>query len=589
MAADDDEEDGSSGASPPSSADAGGPATYDDGQGPVRLYGQRPTGNPDANLPAGAVGSTPPSSPALDSMVISPQKLEAARQRLAAIQQAKTASDSAQSDEMSKRIDSDRARLESKYNAIGTDLPQAWDSDKKTAEHYTDPVSAFGSVGSVFAMLASSFAGLPMEASLNAGAAAINAIHNGDEKAYQREFDTWKANTDLAIKRHDIERQSYNDALTLMNSNINAGRTKMELAATKFGDQKVQALLDNGMDKELTDLFTSRNKAAYELEMARDKWEHQHEQTMALKNDPDWQSNDVERKLMAAQRNQQMYAPNGASAAKLSTVQQLQRSWDREHPGASYDDRSKAFVGIEQQVAEAQNAGGGGSKSNTDLTEDRQRAAMIAKVRDEKVAGGMSYEQAVQEARTAADKAYPPKMTSAQQGKYQDRVFMADQTLPIIDKQLGRLQKYFAVAGAGGFVTRGAERVGNILGSDEVGRQEFAKDTELMRLNASRMLTASQGRPLAAEAARINAIIKGINLGDTAAATAAALRDYKKFVEDFKADAAGRLGGAGGANPEGTGASGGAKSSGAGQSWRSRAIPLSPGPRSDAGSEEAYG
>jgi hypothetical protein len=47
-------------------------------------------------------------------------------------------------------------------------------------------------VGSVFAMLASSFAGLPMEASLNAGAAAINAIHKGDEESYKREFETWQ-------------------------------------------------------------------------------------------------------------------------------------------------------------------------------------------------------------------------------------------------------------------------------------------------------------------------------------------------------------------------------------------------------------
>jgi hypothetical protein len=589
MAADD-EEDGPSGAPPTAPAGAGA-ATYDDGRGPVRMYGQRPTGNPDANLPAGAVGApeTLP-APSLDNMVVSPRQLEATRQRLLAIQQAKTANDAEQASQMTAQIDKDRARLNAKYDAIGTDLPQAWDANKKSAEHYTDPVTAFGSVGSVFAMLASSFAGLPMEASLNAGAAAINAIHQGDEKAYQREFDTWKANTDLAIKRHDIERQSYNDALTLMNSNINAGRTKMELAATQFGDEKVQALLENGMDKELDDLFISRNKAAIELAITRDKWEKEHEQTLALKNDPDWQSNDVDRKLAAVQRNQQLYAPNGAATVKLNTVQQLQRSWDKEHPGASYADRAAAFIDIEKQVADAQNAGMAGSKASTDLTEDRQRAAYIAKVRDDKVAEGMPYEQAVQEARTAADKAYPPKMTSTQAGRYQDRVFIADQTLQTVDKQLERLEHYVGIAGAPGYVTRAGEKIGNILGKTDVERQEFAKDIDLLRLNAARMLTLSQGRPLAAEASRINNIIKGINLGDTAAATAAALRDYQKFVTDFKNDASGRLGGVGGANPESIGATGSApKSTGTPRWQQAPIVKPAAGPRAEAESEEAYG
>ncbi len=85
-------------------------------------------------------------------MVVSPQQLEATRQRLVAIQQAKTANAAAQAGAMTAQLDKDRARLNAKYDAIGTDLPQAWDANKKSAEHYTDPVTAFGSVGSVFAM-----------------------------------------------------------------------------------------------------------------------------------------------------------------------------------------------------------------------------------------------------------------------------------------------------------------------------------------------------------------------------------------------------------------------------------------------------
>jgi hypothetical protein len=134
----------------------------------------------------------------------------------------------------------------------------------------------------------------------------------------------------------------------------------------------------------------------------------------------------------------------------------------------------------------------------------------------------------------------------------------------VIDKNLKRLQNYVGIAGAAGYGTRLAEKVGNVFGNDEVGRQEFAKDVELMRLNASRILTLSQGRPLATDAAKVNNIIKGISIGDVNKSTIAALRDYRELVQKFKEDSASRLqgGGAGmgGSNPEGIGAkpSGGA-------------------------------
>jgi hypothetical protein len=171
MAAEDDEED--------SSTPAAAPAATDSASAPA----------PSSPVTTGGVSSTTLPTPSLDGLVVTPQQMERTRQQLLQIQQAKTANDAVAASEMSARIDRDRQRLESKYNAVGTDLPNAWDSQAKSAEHNTDPVQAFGSIGSVFAMLASSFAGLPMEAGLNAGAAAINAVHAGDEKAYNREYE----------------------------------------------------------------------------------------------------------------------------------------------------------------------------------------------------------------------------------------------------------------------------------------------------------------------------------------------------------------------------------------------------------------
>lgn len=555
-------------------------------------------GGAPASTPAAAptdVSSSaraPVPGPDFTSMVKAPGDTAELQGKLAEIQRGKSAANAANADETIKRLGTDRARMEAAYKASATmpeELQSGWDAKTKMAEHSTDPVTAFGSVGSVFAMLASSFAGLPMEHALNAGAAAISAVHAGDEKAYQKEYESWKANTDLAVKRHEIQHQAYNDATNLMNSNINAGRTKMELAATRFGDQKAQALLDAGMDKELFELIHSRNKAALDMQSQWDQVQLQHEKVQDLRSREGY--NDPARRGAVVQQWNQDWAAGGRQSLKYDFAKDYIDQQKKANPNYTPDDLAK--WGKEAANAQEADDTKGAKGANTDLTEDRQKAALIAKLRDEKVAAGTPVLQATQEAKQEAEKAYPPKMTSAQQGKYQDRAFMADQTLQTIEKQLDRLQKYVGITGTAGYVSRAGEKVANIAGSTAVERQEFAKDIELMRLNASRMLTLSQGRPLAAEAARINAIIKGNSFGDLNAPTIAALRDYEKFVQDFKKDAESRL--SGGANPEGGGTNGAGGTGGASGATKSKKAPwlndpvVGPGDRSEVESGISYG
>ena len=167
----------------------------------------------------------------------------------------------------------DQARAEAAYKkSAGADLSaiKPWDAQQAGKDYHTDPLEAFGSLGSVFAIFASAFTHQPMENALLGSAAAMGAIKNGDDVAYDRAYTAWKDNTQLALKNHQIQHETYQDAIQLMNTNMGAGRVKMQVDAARFGDKQALFLLENGMDKELIELQQSRMKSAATL---AEKWQ----------------------------------------------------------------------------------------------------------------------------------------------------------------------------------------------------------------------------------------------------------------------------------------------------------------------------
>jgi hypothetical protein len=86
----------------------------------------------------------------------------------------------------------------------------------------------------------------------------MNAVREGNDKEFTRAYDAWKQNNDLTVKRHNIQQHSYDNAIRLMDSDLNLGRAKLQMEAARFGDQKTLWLLENGMDKEVIELQQKR-------------------------------------------------------------------------------------------------------------------------------------------------------------------------------------------------------------------------------------------------------------------------------------------------------------------------------------------
>ena len=127
-------------------------------------------------------------------------------------------------------------------------------------------------------------------------------------------------------------------------------------------------------------------------------------------------------------------------------------------------------------------------------------------------------------------------MTPHDRSVTQRDVVQYDQAKDAIHSAIKTLETYQFSAGLAGRVTRGAERVENIFGSNQTARDQFMRDIQFLRANAGKLLFDRGGRPLAADSDRINDIIGGISLGDTTANSIESLKTVLKRLEELQSN-----------------------------------------------------
>jgi len=99
-----------------------------------------------------------------------------------------------------------------------------------------DPARAFGSWASVLGILAGALTRQPLTAALNASGQAMKAIRSNDIAAYEDAKQTWKENTDIAIKNAEWSYKQYQAGLDLMKTDYDAGAAHIKTTAALIGD-----------------------------------------------------------------------------------------------------------------------------------------------------------------------------------------------------------------------------------------------------------------------------------------------------------------------------------------------------------------
>ena len=227
-----------------------------------------------------------------------------------------------------------RERMERMVSAEGTtaDDLKPWNAEQELAEHKTDLWSQFGSPGFIISMLASAFTAQPMNTALTAGAAAMNAINQGDMNAYNKAFDVWKENTNLTLKRLGLEHERFADIDKLRTTDMAAWRTKVELLMRQFGDERKLMLLQNGMDPELDQAFEGQWKAEEGLASAKEALEKNHLRTLITNADPRFKSGDPAQMAAAIQDAEDTVT---GATEKMTPVQLYMHKFMQENPRAT--------------------------------------------------------------------------------------------------------------------------------------------------------------------------------------------------------------------------------------------------------------
>src|SRR6266851_9105181 len=491
----------------------------------------------------------------------------------------KVQSDTKLSAESDAQQAKDRTRREQAFAQEGVaaaELPRPWDAEKEHKRWESDPIEGFGSAGGLFAMVASAFTKAPMENAINGMAGAINSIKEGNEKSYERAYDAFKTNVKLADQRFKTQHELYSDALSLGTADAAASDAKLRNAATKFGDSQMLMLAEHGMIKEVYELQTARAQAHEQMMKAADTTDlHavQKAAVNAIKQNPPNTGDPVQDKLELAARIQNVFDGGGkyggAEQAAVGKYMQahmkdsadviadglaeIHQKFSVKAPNIeAYQDAKQAYRdannGAEPPPDEnakmlqmygltLQRGGAGGTSQSSQARKTRGIEEIIEKHRKE------GKEIGIAEAEREYNKTV---QIPSSHDVHQDDVAVqkAERMETAMDEMDQFLLKHKAITGIGGTLTRPAEAISNILGSNETDRKQFQRvATELKEWGQS-VVNDRTGRPLSSEAKDASVIFAGLNPGDTSANTIRAITELrpliKKIKEQIKARGQGR-------------------------------------------------
>lgn len=473
-----------------------------------------------------------------------------------------------ESDEQQRRDRAVRNHAFQMEGVAASELPKPWDAEKEHKKWETNPIEGFGSAGGLFAMVASAFTHAPMENAINGMAGALNSIKEGNEAGYNRSFDAFKTNVQLADHRFKMQHELYSDALSLGTADMAASNAKLHNAAVKFGDQQMLLLAEHGMIKEIYELQESRARSHEQMIKSADAIDLHSVQKAAvdsIKNNPPNTGDPVRDKMMLAAQIQRIYDGGGkygsaeqeavgafmqknfqkspqeladglaeihqsfsTKAPNIQGYQEARQAWIEGHPGEQIPADEDAKLLQQFGLSHAPRGGSGGGSSQS--TQARKTRA-IEEIQKQHADAGKPV--TIAEAEHEYNKTV--QVPTAHDVHQDDAQFQkAERMETAMDEMEQLLLKHRMITGIGGTLSRPVEALGNLLGSNETDRKQFQRvATELKEWGQS-VVNDRTGRPLSSEAKDAAVIFAGLNPGDTGANTIRAITELRPVIARIK-------------------------------------------------------
>jgi hypothetical protein len=428
-----------------------------------------------------------------------------------------------------------RARDAMSYDLAS--VPPKWDADAEQKARMSGPFESFGSIGSIFGIMASMFTKQPMTSALNASAAAMNAIKQRDTEGYRNAYQAWKDNTELAIKRFDLEKQIAEETNKLFDTDVNKWAEKKAGDAARFNNKWKQVYIDNGLWGELLDVEHQSYGVKDMMQKQKDavdKWHRDFELYQ-----------EIGKGLDVADQAMLQVALAKDDKPAIEFLNRVSRYYsDNEGVRMPGEERNKQWAETHAPASTTKILSGTTSGATTG-------AGFRVELAKEKIAAENARREAegrppltVDEKEKIERESRKTPLSEAAEAKIEEKIDAYTESMRKIDASLSKLNKYIGVAGAAGYATRLEERLGNIIGHSYTDRQQFARDIEYIRAQAKKLLLdESAGRNLKEDAQRIDTIVGGISMGDTGKSAMRSLQEVKEIYERLQRNEKARLGG----------------------------------------------
>jgi hypothetical protein len=475
----------------------------------------------------------------------------------------------AESDEQQARDRAVRNQAFQLEGVAASEIPKPWDADKEHKKWETNPIEGFGSMGGLFAMVASAFTKTPMENAINGMAGAINSIKDGNEQGYQRAYDAFKTNVKLADQRFKTQHELYTDALGLSSVDMAASDAKLRNAAVRFGDQHILMLAEHGMIKEIYELQEARAKAHEQMMQsakATDLYAVQKAAVDAVKKGFEPTGDPMRDKMLIAAQVQRIYDGGGKyGTAEQETVNafmknNMSKTWQEIADGLTkiheqFVAKAPNIEGYRQAVAQEEEANGDQPLATERLAQLQQMFGLTprpagggagsmssqankTKAIDEIIAEHKAKGETID--RTDAEAEHNRRKSVPSGNRLDDLSSKIDQTDNIIkgsEKQLDFLHTFKGGAGLMGKIMRGEEIASNIVGAGtQSERVEFRRRVHELQEMVPRIITDSNGRPLKSAQDKVDDFVAGLNAGDTGPNTIRAYEDLIAEMQKRQAD-----------------------------------------------------
>lgn len=144
-------------------------------------------------------------------------------------------------DDYQGRINSARAQYQKNIDQL--------QDDKPPQPNVRSPMEAFGGVATWLGILGGFLTRHPLVTGLKAATAAMNAYRQGDMDSYKQQYETWKLNTDHAIKMAQLQNDQVNSIINDKKASIDEITSRINaLSAVNRDTQMQQQIQVNGLE-----------------------------------------------------------------------------------------------------------------------------------------------------------------------------------------------------------------------------------------------------------------------------------------------------------------------------------------------------